>query len=271
MTTNRSPVLLLTPIAVIAVIALSCGSEGGEGAASDQRGDSESTATDTTETTLELDISGGDSRSTLPTGDPVDLDDPVLSPLAGGTYRTGIFEPAFTFTVPDGLHLLTQVPYGLGLAPDPTALIDLDAKVFSATRLEDVQVPVPVIREPGEEKAWGPLPEDIVGWLTDIEVLEITASAPVTVGGLDGTVLDFTVDLPDDSSPCTPINVPCVILFRHSPTGVSTFYPDNQIVRMWVLESAREPVLLIAESPPTADAQKWLDTGAEIVSTIEFE
>lgn len=262
---DRVPAFILALL--FGVLALSCSSEDG---ASGQRQVRESTRATTTEPAHELDLSGGDSPSTAPDGEPVDLNESMLSPLPAGTYRTGVFEPAFTFTVPDGLHLLVQLPYGLGLAPDPTATIDVDADVFSVSRLEDVQVQQPVLPDPGEEAVPVPVPDDIVGWLTDIEYLKTSAPEPVTVGGLEGMVLDFTVDLPDDRGPCTPILVRCILLFHHTPTGVWTFFPDDKIARIWVLDSDREPVLIIAETTPGTDADKFLDEAEQIVSTIDF-
>lgn len=261
----RIPAFILALL--FGVLALSCSAED---EASGQRQEHGSTPATTTEPTHELDLSGGDSPSTAPAGEPVDLNESVLSPLPGGTYRTGVFKPAFTFTVPDGLHLLVQLPYGLGLAPDPTATIDVDADVFSVSRLEDVQVQDPVLPDPGEKAVLVPVPDDIVGWLTDIAYLKTSTPEPVTVGGLEGMVLDFTVDLPDDRAECTPILVSCILLFHHTPSGVWTFYPDNKIVRMWVLDSDREPVLIIAETTPRTDADEFLDEAEEIVSTIDF-
>lgn len=257
-------------LAIFAVLAVSCGAEG---AAPERSVTTEAVRSDPSEEPVELDIAGGGgSSTTLLPGEPALLDEVTTTPLSAGAYRTGVFEPAFTFEAPDGLHLLIQVPYGLGLAPEPTATMDVDAEVFSISRLEDVEVPEPVIRAPGEqkEKLWEPVPEDLVGWLTGVESLQATTPRPVNIGGLDGMAFDFAVDLPDDLKPCTPIGVPCVILFRHTPTGVSTFFPDNKIGRMWVLESDSEPLIIVGETQPGPNAEEWLETVEEIVDTIDF-
>jgi hypothetical protein len=109
-------------------------------------------------------------------------------PLPAGTYVSETFMPPLTYTVPEGWRMLEDNLGGYVLNPadapyDPTQ--GLTVNVW-----RDVEAPSPEFcgALPVEEAGYSA--QKITSWLASHEGLVATQPAPVTVGGLDGFMID---------------------------------------------------------------------------------
>lgn len=236
------------------LVALACGAD-----------DTSSGSGDSSATTRELDISGEGATTTTQAGEVVLLDEPQVSPLPAGTYRTDIFEPAFTFTVADGLHLVYQAEFRIELSRSTTVL-DPSEFGMSVERLEGYSIPDDPLVPWGEEPAALPLPDDVVGWLTEREHVETSPPEPVEVGGLEGSTFTYQVgDLPDGTCPLSD----CLV-FLLPPDWEWSVHDEHDAGRMWILESDDGPLLIDAFVAAGEDVEAFLATADQIVDSIEF-
>lgn len=123
-----------------------------------------------------------------------------LGPLTAGTYTSGSFQPSITFTVPDGWVNDEDLPdsFNLRRDADRTGATAVWANHVSLHR--DVSVAGPDCQDP--EPDVGRSVEDIINWMTSHPGLATTAPEDISVGGLDGQMLD--VGLADSwTEPCS--------------------------------------------------------------------
>lgn len=112
-----------------------------------------------------------------------------LGPLTAGTYTSGSFRPSITYTVPDGWVNDADLPdsYNLRRTADRVGGAAFWANHVGLHR--DLRVVGPDCENP--EPDVGHSVEDIVSWLTSHPGLATTAPQQVSVGGLDGQMLDI--------------------------------------------------------------------------------
>ncbi len=116
-----------------------------------------------------------------------------LGPLQPGTYTTTTFEPGITYTVPEGWDNEEDTPGNFLLIPPGGDLPGVDGAtsdylgIYSgvAAANPDCLNPVPV---PGTQT-----PATILAYWAKIPSLSMTRAKKVSVGGLDGIVVDLTL------------------------------------------------------------------------------
>lgn len=108
-----------------------------------------------------------------------------MEPLPAGTYSSEVFATPLTYTVPDGWKMFEDEPGQFGLAlvanDGPCLCIWRDVRAASRDCAEEP--------EPGV----GGTAEDIATWLVDHPGLNTSEPKPVTVGGLDGVMIDVAM------------------------------------------------------------------------------
>ena len=103
-------------------------------------------------------------------------------PLPPGTYKSEVFETPLTYTVPEGWKMFEDEPGQFGLA-----LLENDGPCLCVWR--DVRAAAKsCVEEP--EPGVGSSAADIVQWLAAQEGLDTSEPQPVTIGGLQGYVID---------------------------------------------------------------------------------
>ena len=114
-------------------------------------------------------------------------------PLPPGTYKSEVFETPLTYTVPEGWKMFEDEPGQFGLA-----LLENDGPCLCVWR--DVRAAAKSCAyEP--EPGVGSSAADITNWLATRDGLDTTEPQPVSVGGLQGYVIDVRLD-PDWTSTC---------------------------------------------------------------------
>lgn len=133
------------------------------------------------------------SASVLPSGNGIEPA-PVGTELQPGTYRSSVFATPFHFTVPSGWKVFEDEggQFGLALVSNdgPCVCVWRDVRA-SATTCEEAP-------EPGV----GTSARAIADWLATHKGIVATHPRAVTVGGLNGYVVDVSID-PMWTRPCS--------------------------------------------------------------------
>jgi len=114
-------------------------------------------------------------------------------PLPPGTYKSEVFETPLTYTVPEGWKMFEDEPGQFGLA-----LLENDGPCLCVWR--DVRAAA-LSCEEEPEPGVGSSAADIVQWLASQEGLDTSAPQSVTIGGLNGYVIDVRIS-PDWTHAC---------------------------------------------------------------------
>jgi hypothetical protein len=116
-----------------------------------------------------------------------------LGDLEAGEHRTTVFQPAITYTVPDGWTNYEDLPgnFWLFLTED---LASQDSAV-GGSYLGIYQDVAAAALDCGEapEQGVGRTPEALVDWYQSVPALTVTPPVPVTVGGLEGLQIDLAL------------------------------------------------------------------------------
>lgn len=116
-----------------------------------------------------------------------------LGDLDPGTYSTSVFEPAITYTVPDGWTNFEDLPgnFWLFLQEDTdaqgTALGGSYLGIFQNVRAAAIDC-----AEAGQEGV-GLTPEEMVAWYQSVPGLVVSEPLPVRIGGLEGIQIDLAL------------------------------------------------------------------------------
>lgn len=184
--------------------------------------------------------------------------------LAPGAYRTEDFEPSFSFEVAKGWSNGPPEAYDLLLITRGHGKVGLGfvnlrgARFFKPTRTG-----TPHMVE---------TPEDPVGWFRRHPYLEVAASGPAEVGGVEGVRLDLTVGgLPDGySGTCGRA---CVDAFRPS-SGDSNGRPvtlrEGDTFRQIVLEDVEGETVLVGFAGPSEEFDALAPKAMEVIDTVEW-
>jgi hypothetical protein len=212
-----------------------------------------------------------------PSSDVSILDDcpelPCEGPLEPGKYRWTFSEPKIDFEITSpgwtwlygggGLHLIADsnppprhqglyVPDGIYFLHDPT---------IAAQNCEESS-------EPGVGASAG----DLVGWLESAPGLAVSDPTSVTVGGLEGTHLDFEID-PSWKRTC-PFSegLPAVPLIFNGAAPLGGYYwaiVPGQSLRWYILDSDNGVIIVNLEDDPGGMSHnELLANAADIVSSL---
>jgi hypothetical protein len=114
-----------------------------------------------------------------------------LGTLAAGTYEATSFEPALTYTVPEGWTNREDLPGNMLLSR-----IDYPEEgTWGGSYIgayQNVRAPAPCGEKP--QPGVGTSAAEIAAWYHTVPGLQIVRDVPVTVGGLPGVALDLTLE-----------------------------------------------------------------------------
>jgi hypothetical protein len=191
---------------------------------------------------------------------------PCLGKLAAGRYGTTDILVPFSYVVPagwenpavnEGSYMLQH--QGSRAGSDDAVFVWPDPVVAS-------QDPCTKAAEPGVGRSV----DAIVAWLTAHPGLITTEPTPVTIGGLDGQMLDVRKD-PAWTSACTDGTVN---LFVHEGTITDPFWwaiNDKYRERYYFLDAGNGRVVLIDIETVTPDTQEsFLAEAVPIVESFDF-
>jgi hypothetical protein len=204
-----------------------------------------------------------------PGGDcPTPVGQACLGALTGGTYTTSEFRPRLTYTVPDGwsnfddtrgiVHLVPAEFTPQGINAGTSDYIGVYSSVVPSADC-DSAVPGEVARTPAA----------FADWFGQHPGLVVEGRHDVTLGGLDGVVVDLRV-APDWTQACPFSNGEPVVAYLSgsSPSSFDHSLTKGQVVRLYLLLSGTE--VLGIEAVDVDDAQH-LDAYSSVVDTFEFD
>ena len=155
---------------------------------------------------------------------------PVASPLAGGTYTSSSFQPAVTFSVPDGWELVVDSPTFVQLRPAGSEAAGLYLFRNPAAASQDPTCPA--TPQPGIGKT----SSELVAWFRTLKGLVAGNPGMVTVGGLRGTLIDLAIA--DGWSTSCPFanGLPTVPLVTGDSGSLRWVMAGNERLRLYLLD-----------------------------------
>lgn len=181
--------------------------------------------------------------------------------LEPGAYRTEQFEPAFYFEVGGGWTNVPPEAYDEVLITRGHGEVGLGfANLGGASFFEPTKTGAP--RVVGT-------PEDPVGWFRRHPYLEVAASGPAEVGGVEGVRLDLTVGgLPDGYSGACGRG--CVDAFRPSSGGGPVAFREGDTFRQIVLEDVEGETVLVGFAGPSDEFDGYASEAQKVIDTVRW-
>lgn len=239
-------------IAGLTIAAAACGSSGG---GTVPGGEGASTSSPATAGTLPAAPGGIDK---LPLGDrpdspPVDVD-------PSRTYLVDALHTAFTLKPPAARLSVTADLEGhahVRFGPAEGGVAHF--MVLDAAQVRVFDDPyVPGSERNTSEKLIGrtsPLPTDVTNWMAARPYVKDPVIRPVSIGGLTGTEVEYTLDLPADGSSCTTSGPRCALVFAVSANGFTPSLGEmNPPVRrrLTVLHGPAGDLIIVNNNTPEA-------------------
>ena len=162
---------------------------------------------------------------------PTPVPSAATTPMPAGTYTTTAFQPALTFTVPDGWELVDDTPTWVHLQPIGSP--DLGLYVFRNAFALSQDPACPTTAEPGVGKT----SSELVTWMRSLPGVTAGSPALATIGGLRGAALDLGIK--DGWTVSCPFanGVPTTALIR------------NDGIERWVLAGAERLRMYLLDLP----------------------
>jgi hypothetical protein len=201
---------------------------------------------------------GGSPATSAPSG-------PAGSPLPAGTYTSAAFQPAVTFTVPDGWELATDAPTYLQLRP-------LDSEVAGIHLFRDAvaasqDASCPTTAEPGV----GTTSSELVAWMRGLKGLTVSGPAMATIGGLRGVSVDIGIAAGWTESCSFANGLPTVPLLVGKDNDLRWVIAGSERLRLYVLDlPAGGTVMVDIDAFDGSLFQSLLSSAAPIVKSLLF-
>lgn len=187
-----------------------------------------------------------------------------------GVYRSTILDPAMSFEITEPGWTWDYSAGSFRLLADPA-----HEDLYSPDGIYFLRDPAIASQdcEETEEPGVGRSVQDLVAWLEAAEGLAVTDPTPVTVGGLDGMVLDLQLD-PGWSRPCFwSGRLPAVpLIFRGTAVGGYNWAILPDMSMRWYILDSTDGVLVIDidDGPGGLSHDDLLETGTEIIDSLAF-
>jgi hypothetical protein len=156
---------------------------------------------------------------------------PTLPPaLAPGTYTSAAFQPAVTYTVPDGWRVASDSSDYFALQPVNSEITGIH--FFRDPQAASQDPSCPTSAEPGV----GTLSLELATWIRSLPGFVASSPRMVTVGGLRGVELDLALNTGWTASCPFANGVPTVPLFVGSNGGLRWVVAGNERLRLDLLD-----------------------------------
>ncbi len=206
----------------------------------------------------------GCGGAALPPPTPGTATQPPVTPMPAGTYTSAAFQPAVTFTVPEGWLITIDQELYLALQPVDNDLIGIH--LFRDPRAASQDPTCPAAPEPGV----GGTSSELAAWIGQQPGLVVSAPTMATIGGLRGVAIDVALDA-DWTAACPFANgVPSVPLFN-SPAIDHWVVVGNERLRLYLLDlSGGGTVVVDLDAFDGSQIEDLLARSNGIVRSMQF-
>jgi len=187
------------------------------------------------------------------------------SPLPAGTYTSAVFQPAVTFTVPDGWVLASDSADYLQLRPADQDLLGIHLFRGAGAASQDPSCPI----EPAP--GVGTTSTELVTWIRGLPGLAASSPAMVTVGGLRGASIDVGIAA-DWTQSCPFANgLPTVPLLVEPGTELRWVMAGGERLRLYVLDLPAGGSLIVdIDDFEGSQIDAFIGRAAPIVKSFQF-
>jgi hypothetical protein len=190
----------------------------------------------------------------------------VDSPLPAGTHTSSAFQPAVTFTVPDGWVLAADAADYLQLRPAGQDVLGMH--LFRGVSALSQDPSCPVEAEPGV----GTSSIELVSWIRGLDGLSVSSPAMVTVGGLLGSSIDVAIRDGWTQSCSFAEGLPTVPLLVDPGTGLRWVIAGGERLRLYVLDLPDGGTLIVdVDDFDGLQFDQLLSAALPIVKSLKFE
>jgi hypothetical protein len=166
-------------------------------------------------------------------------------PLAAGTYSTAPFEPAFLVTVPDGAMNDRAWTHGGEISVGSGAFLEWGTGFTGATG-------------PGAKSVAPPkTAAEMVAFLRSFKKFIVTAPAPITVDGRNGTTIDVT----------TNVDAPDLLQIPEDSFNLDS----GEKIRLFLFDIDGDVVMILEEVPQARDFEKNIASIKPMVDSIAWQ
>ena len=156
---------------------------------------------------------------------------PTLPPaLAPGTYTSVAFQPAVTYTVPNGWRVASDSASYFALQPVTSDIVGIH--FFRDPLAASQDAACPTTPEPGV----GTLALELAAWIRSLPGMVASSPRMVTVGGLRGVELDLALNTGWTASCPFANGVPTVPLFVGEDGALRWVVAGNERLRLSLLD-----------------------------------
>jgi hypothetical protein len=159
--------------------------------------------------------------------------------LPAGTHSSAVFQPAVTFTVPDGWILATDSADYLQLRPVDQDVLGIH--MFRGVQAASQDPTCPVAAAPGV----GTTSTELVTWIRGLQGLVVSSPAMVTVDNLRGSSIDIGIATGWTQSCPFANGVPTVPLLVEPGTGLRWVIAGSERLRLDLLDLPGGGILVI--------------------------
>lgn len=181
-----------------------------------------------------------------------------LGELDAGTYTTQVFETPLTYTVPEGWSNYEDLPGNFIVVPPSGSLDGIDAGTADYVGVYDGIAVADAECIERQQSGVDLTPAAMAAWFVEHEGLDTTSPTDVTVGGLEGVVVDlriaesYTEGCPYEGYEGVPM-VP--MLIGAGPAEVHHVALGENVTRLYLLEGQNGRVVAIEVSDVRGGAE----------------
>lgn len=190
---------------------------------------------------------------------------PAESPLAAGTYTSVVFQPAVTFTVPDGWVLATDSAGYLQLRPADQNVLGIHLFRGASAASQDASCPLASAEGVGGSSI------ALVDWIRGLDGLNVSSPAMVTIGGLRGSSIDLSIKVGWTQSCSFANGAPTVPLLVEAGIGLRWVLAGGERLRLYLLDIPGGDTLLIdIDDFEGSQFDTFLRTAIPVVTSMTF-
>ena len=187
------------------------------------------------------------------------------TPMPAGTYTSAVFQPAVTYTVPDGWVLASDSAGYLQLRPAGQDLVGIH--LFRGAVAASQDPSCPIAPAPGV----GTTSTELVAWIRGLPGLAVSSPAMVTVGGLRGASIDVGIAA-DWTASCPFANgLPTVPLLVEPGTELRWVIAGGERLRLYLLDLPAGGSLIVdIDDFEGSQIDAFIGQAAPIVKSLQF-